>query len=310
MNGTYEVTIYGQMGGKYEITITLGDVPLGCPVIIPVIKVLVMTIGCEGTSWGQYRNPCAVAMNVDNDIVSVDRSNKRLQIVTKEGICKKILEFKQFETLFSPCDIAISDDNTYYTLDNNNKQVVVSDENGHVRRTFGNNELKDPQDIAISPSDGNVYVTDLDGPCVKIYTPCGKYLRSFGSKGKGRGEFDLPFGIVIGKLGMVFVADHWNKRIHVFNWADQHLFSFVCTCEERTLAYQRKLSIENDKYIYVTTDHPSSLLKFEISGRFVCRIDKDEDGLDYPNGVALTDDVPCRVVVADRDNHCIKVFVQ
>ncbi|XP_070541437.1 E3 ubiquitin-protein ligase TRIM71-like [Ptychodera flava] len=120
MNGTYEVTIYGQMGGKYEITITLGDVPLGCPVIIPVIKVLVMTIGCEGTSWGQYRNPCAVAMNVDNDIVCVDRSNKGYKSSQKRAYDEDGLDY--------PNGVALTDDVPC--------RVVVADRDNHCIKVF------------------------------------------------------------------------------------------------------------------------------------------------------------------------------
>nr|XP_006822982.1 PREDICTED: tripartite motif-containing protein 2-like [Saccoglossus kowalevskii] len=56
--------------------------------------------------------------------------------------------------------------------------------------------------------------------------------------------------------------------------------------------------------------HTMMVQKFDRSGRFICRIDKDNDGLNIPNSVAVTDDVPCRVVLADRGNHCVKIFAQ
>ncbi|XP_070546077.1 E3 ubiquitin-protein ligase TRIM71-like [Ptychodera flava] len=163
-DGTHRVTMAGQLDGKYQVTMTIGGQPIpGCPVIIPVIKGLVKTIGSEGIAEGQYKHPLSVAINKDRDIVTADIDNNRLQITTREGIFKKILELKHFNKPFRPGDIAISSDNTHYSLDYNNKQVVVSDENGHVIRYFGQNELKDPYDIGISPVDGNVYVTDCDG---------------------------------------------------------------------------------------------------------------------------------------------------
>ncbi|XP_070541434.1 tripartite motif-containing protein 2-like [Ptychodera flava] len=309
--GTHRVKVYAQMNGKYEVTITIAGNPLpGCPVIIPVIKGLVKTIGRKGSGRGQCKGPIAVAINGDKDIVCADRDNFRLKIVTKEGICKKILEFKQFKKSFLPFDIAISDDNTYYTLDNNNKQVVVSDENGHVIRTFGNHELKDPIGLGISPSNGNVYVTDFGEHCVKIYTRSGKYLRSFGSKGKGEGEFGLPVGVKVGNNGMVFVADYVTKLVQVFSSDDQYLYFFASECGNGMLGCPRKIAIEDDKYVYLTMSNPSCLVKFDIGGKFVRCIESDRRGLKYPTGLALTDDVPCRVIVADTNNHCIKVFVQ
>ncbi|XP_070545761.1 tripartite motif-containing protein 2-like [Ptychodera flava] len=308
-DGTHRVTVAGQLDGKYQVTMTIGDQPIpGCPVIIPVIKGLVKTIGSQGSAEGQYNNPYGVAINKDRDIVTADRDNNRLQITTREGTFKKILEFKQFKKPFTPCDIAISSDNTYYSLDDNNKQVVVSDENGHVIRYFGQNELKDPYGIGISPVDGNVYVTDGDGDCVRVYTQHGKYLRSFGSEGKGQGQFNRVWDVVISSTRLVFLADCHNKRIQVFNAHDQYLYSFDCQSGDGEMRYPRGIAIENDKYVYVTAQN--SILKFESSGKFVCRIDSDSDGLNCPTGIALTDDVPCRVVVADSSNHCIKVFVQ
>ncbi|XP_070546594.1 E3 ubiquitin-protein ligase TRIM71-like [Ptychodera flava] len=302
-DGTHIVTVAGQMGGKYQVTMTIGNQPIpGCPVIIPVIKGLVKTIGSTGSVEGQYNKPRSVAINKDRDIVTADTDNNRLQITTREGTFKQFLKFKQFIKPFQPRDIAISSDNTHYSLNDSIKQVVVSDENGHVIRCFGKNELKDPWGIGISPVDGNIYVTDKVGHCVRVYTQHGKYLRSFGSEGKGQGQFNWPWGVVIATIGMVFVADYDNKRIQVFNADDQYLYSFDCQ------GFPLGLAIENDKYVYVSAIN--YILKFESSGKFVCRIDSDSDGLNCPSGIALTDDVPCRVVVADTFNDCIKVFVQ
>ncbi|XP_070546611.1 tripartite motif-containing protein 2-like [Ptychodera flava] len=310
-DGTYTATVTGRLDGKYQVTVTIGDQPVpGCPAIIPVVKGLVNTIGNKGSGEGQFDSPYGVAINRDKDIVTTDTENNRLQITTRHGKCKKILKFEELEDIFTPCDIAISCDNTYYSLDSKNNRVVISDENGHVIGCFGQNELKNPSGIGISPVDGSVYVTEDDEHCVKIYTQRGQYLRSFGSEGRGQGQFKGPWGVVIGFSGLVFVADFWNRRIQVFNSHDQYLYSFDCRSEDGEMRNPKKLSIDNDKYVYVTAGNTDSVLKFESSGKFVCRIDSDSDALYWPTGVALTDDVPCRVIVADTDNNCIRVFLQ
>ena len=299
------------MDGTYQVTMTIGDQPIpGSPVIISVIKGLVKTIGSKGSAEGQYNYPLGVAINKDRDIITADRNNNRLQITTREGRVKKILRFTQFNKAFTPCDIAISSDNIYYSLDDGNNQVVVSDENGHVIRCFGQDELKNPHGLAISPVNGNVHVTDWGGHCVRIYTQHGKYIRSFGSQGKGQVQFSWPCYIAVGSSGMVFVADYDNHRIQVFNGDDKYLYSFDCKSGDGEVGYPFGISIENDKYVYVSTDDPDCIMKYESSGKFVCRIDSDEDGLSWATGIALTDDVPCRVVVVDQGNSCLKVFVQ
>ncbi|XP_070546596.1 E3 ubiquitin-protein ligase TRIM71-like [Ptychodera flava] len=164
-DGTYTVTLCRQVDDVHEVTVTIGNHP---PQESPVIRGLVKTIGSKGNAEGQFQHPFGVAINKDKDIVTADTANNRLQVTDKDGKFKKSLVFTQFNHPFRPCDIVISSDNTYYSLDDSNNQVVVSDENGHVIRCFGQNELQDPQGIALNPVDGNVYVTDYGGNCVRV----------------------------------------------------------------------------------------------------------------------------------------------
>ncbi|XP_077997165.1 E3 ubiquitin-protein ligase TRIM45-like [Glandiceps talaboti] len=309
-DGTHRVTMHGQMVGKYHVAMTIGDQEIpGSPVIIPVIKGLVKTIGSQGSGEGQYNDPWSVAINRDRDIVTADRGNNRLQVTTRDGRFKKILTFTQFKNSYRPCDIAVSSDNTYYSVDDSNKQIVVSSENGNIIRCFGQNELKNPYGVAISPVDGRVYVTDYGGYCVRMYTQYGKYIGSFGSKGKGKCQFNYPKCLAVDSTGWVFVVDGENHNIQVFTPDGKYLFSFGCHGKGGgQLNSPRGVATENDRYVYVSDEH--RVQKFDITGQFVCRIDSDKDGLKCPYGIALTDDVPCRIVVADRDNCCIKVFVQ
>ncbi|XP_078000326.1 E3 ubiquitin-protein ligase TRIM45-like [Glandiceps talaboti] len=311
-DGTHRVIMQGEMDGKYHVTMTIGDQEIpGSPVIIPVIKGLLKTIGSYGSGEVQYNKPWSVAMNRDRDIVTADTYNKRLQVTTRDGRFKKFLTFTQFKNRFIPCDIAISSDNTYYSLDDGNNQVVVSSEKGHVFRCFGQNELKDPNGLAISPVDGKVYVTDRGGHCVRIYTQYGKYIRSFGSEGKGQAQFDCPYFLAVDSTGRVFVADKNNHRVQIFTENGEFLYTFGCHGnKDGQLNYPRGIAIENDRYVYVSNSENNRVQKFDITGQFICRIDNDKDGLLYPHGIALIDDVPCRVVLADNGNHCIKVFVQ
>ncbi|XP_070546613.1 tripartite motif-containing protein 2-like [Ptychodera flava] len=310
-DGTHKVKVTAQVDDKVEVIVTIADQTMpGCPFIIPVVTGLMTTIGSKGTIKGQYSRPHSVAVNKERAIVAADRDNNRLQVTTKEGKFMKIIKFEQFEKAFMPCDVALSSDNTCYSLDDNNKQVVVSDEDGEVIKCFGQSELKDPYGIGISPINGNVYVTDRGGHCVRVFEQNGKYLKSFGSEGEGRGKFNQPWGVVIGSNGIVYVADRNNQRIQVFNAHDRYLYAFRCVSTDGQMRNPRGLAIESDKYVYVTAGYPHCLLKFESGGKLVCRIDTDTDGLHWPIGVALTDDVPCRLVVADMGRHCIKVFVQ
>ena len=44
----------------------------------------------------------------------------------------------------------------------------------------------------------------------------GKFVREWGKKGSGEGDFDIPHGLAMDSLGRLFVADRNNNRIQIF----------------------------------------------------------------------------------------------
>jgi hypothetical protein len=74
-----------------------------------------------------------------------------------------------------------------------------------------------PTDVAWD-AQGNIYVTDGYGNSrVAKYAPNGKWLKNWGSRGTGQGQFNIVHGIAIDAQGNVYVADEGNKRIQVFD---------------------------------------------------------------------------------------------
>lgn len=70
--------------------------------------------------------------------------------------------------------------------------------------------------------------------------------------------------------------------------------------------YPTGVATDLNDNIYVCNDWNGRVLKFSPDGTFIKRVDSDEDGLRYPNGIAITDDG--KVVVVDYGNDCVKVF--
>lgn len=77
--------------------------------------------------------------------------------------------------------------------------------------------LNKPTDMAVTPA-GDVFVSDGYGNNrVVHFDKTGKFVKAWGRKGHGEGEFDLPHGIGVDSKGRLYVADRSNARIQVFD---------------------------------------------------------------------------------------------
>jgi DNA-binding beta-propeller fold protein YncE len=65
---------------------------------------------------------------------------------------------------------------------------------------------------------GNIYISDgYINSRVAKYDKTGQFIKSFGERGGGPGQFHTPHGIGVDPQGNVYVADRGNRRIQVFD---------------------------------------------------------------------------------------------
>ena len=83
--------------------------------------------------------------------------------------------------------------------------------------------LNQPADMAVDPTNGDVYIADGYGNHrVAVFNSAGVFLRQWGSAGTGPGQFGVgggghPHCIVLGNDGLVYTCDRGQDRIQVFD---------------------------------------------------------------------------------------------
>ena len=75
--------------------------------------------------------------------------------------------------------------------------------------------LKGPSGVAVT-DDGRLVVSECDGHCITIMDREGKKIKSFGTKGNGRGQLKYPRGVTITTKRTILVVDCSNNRIQEY----------------------------------------------------------------------------------------------
>ena len=87
--------------------------------------------------------------------------------------------------------------------------------------------FRQPTDVTWD-SDGNIYITDgYINSRVAKYDKNGDWVKSWGSKGTGPGQFRMPHAIVADRNNNLYVGDRTNRRIQVFDTDGKFLRMFT-----------------------------------------------------------------------------------
>jgi DNA-binding beta-propeller fold protein YncE len=132
-----------------------------------------------------------------------------------------------------PHGLEIDHDGNIWTTDQNAKdgkgeQVIKFSPEGKVLMTLGKagvagdgpDAFNGPCDVAVAPN-GDIFVADGHGgdtnARVVKFSKDGKYIKEWGKKGTGTGEFDTLHSMAMDSKGRLFIADRGNSRIQIFD---------------------------------------------------------------------------------------------
>ena len=211
---------------------------------------------------------------------TVPRAEMRNCILVVDGSGKVIDAWNQWDSLFegsmgphkvkiSPYDperhVWIVNDSIHqiYEFTNDGKQLVMTlGEKGVAaddEKHFGQ-----PQDIAFLP-DGSMVIADgLRNSRIVKLDKKGAFVKAWGTRGDGPGQFSGVHGIETDKSGRIYVADRGNRRIQIFDADGRHLDTWP------NLRFPNHILVTADEQrVWVSDGNNARILEYDRNGKLL-----------------------------------------
>jgi sugar lactone lactonase YvrE len=190
----------------------------------------------EGRTWG---STSAVDIGPDGNIWVAERcgantcaGSNLAPILRFDNSGKLVKSFGEGLFVF-PHGIFVDHEGNVWVTDAQGKdgkghQVFKFSPEGKVLLTLGKagvagdgpDTFNQPSDVVVGRN-GDIFVADGHGgnsnARIVKFSKDGTFIKTWGKKGNGPGEFDVPHAIAIDSKGRVFVGDRANNRIQIFD---------------------------------------------------------------------------------------------
>jgi sugar lactone lactonase YvrE len=181
-------------------------------------------------------------------------------------------------------------------------------EAGEWNEAAGSRHFNQPNDIVIAQN-GDLFVvqghTPGGGdPRVLRFDRTGKFISTWGGRGKEPGKFEVAHGIAIDRQGQLWVTDRENQRIQVFKQDG----TFVREIKYAGLPCAIDIG---SQYIYMVNGFAAQLLRLDLDGKVLAAMGKAGKGPgEFGEAHMLAVSPEGDVYVADSVNATLQKFVR
>jgi streptogramin lyase len=139
----------------------------------------------------------------------------------------------------------------------------------------GPNTFNAPSSVLVAPN-GDIFVGDGHGGNTNArivkFDKEGKFIKTWGKKGSGPGEFDTPHALAMDSRGRLFVGDRNNNRIQIFDQNGNYIAQWG------QFSRPSGVYIDSNDIIYVADSESESVSKNHDGWKRGIRVGKASDG--------------------------------
>ena len=181
-------------------------------------------------------------------------------------------------------------------------------EAGEWNEAAGSRRFNQPNDVVIA-ANGDIFVvqghTPGGGdPRVLKFDKAGKFLTTWGGRGKEPGKFEVAHGIAIDARGQLWVTDRENQRIQVFTQDGK----FVKELKYAGLPCALDIGRQ---YIYMVNGFAAQVLRLDLDGKVLAALGKPGKGPgEFGEAHMIAVSPKGELFVADSVNGTLQKFVR
>jgi len=173
----------------------------------------------------------------------------------------------------------------------------------------GSRLLNQPNDVVVA-ANGDVFVAQGHTPGergdarVLKFDRTGKFLTSWGGKGKGPGQFDVAHGLAIDAQGLLWVMDRENQRIQVFDQGGKYI---------REMKYAGlPCSVDiGTQHVYMVNGFAGQVVQMDLSGKVLAALGRPGKGPgEFGEAHFIAVSPKDEIFVADSVNGALVKFVK
>ena len=217
--------------------------------------------------------PYGIAFNSRREMIISECHGHQIAVIDIRG--QKIRTFGSRgdspEQMIQPAGIAIDDaDNIYVSSDHKLQKFTSSGELIKCVSQRGSEEGEFNDPCGVTLYDTQVYVCDRNNHHIQVFDLDLNFIRSIGSCGTGRGEFDAPHDVKFDSGGNMYVAEYGNRRVQVMDINGRFIRAFGQDGKGKLGGPSLPSALHIvDKYVYVSDISGNCIVVYETSGQFV-----------------------------------------